>query len=272
VLAQIHASKAARLATEMAVEPYDDLVRRASARRAERRPFRQRLQQSEDVAVIAEIKAGSPSAGVIAAQLDPAALARVYETAGADALSVLTESEYFFGDLSHLTDVRRATRLPLLRKDFLWTRYQIAQSAAYGADCVLLILTMLSDASLLECLDEATRYNLDVLVEIRDELELARAISVDATLVGVNNRDLHTFAVDLSAGQRLLTRIPQGVFAVAESGIRRGVDATGLSAAGALGLLVGEALVRSADPSSLIAELRHACCGAHRRLDDTPFA
>lgn len=267
MLADIYGRKAASLALDVAREPYDELARQASARRSERRPFLPRLRDAANVAVIAEIKRASPSAGVIAAQFDPVAIASGYEAADADAASVLTEGEYFFGDLSHLEAVRRAIALPLLRKDFLWTRYQIAQSAAYGADCVLLIVAMLSDTALHECLDEAARYDLDALVEVHDESELSRAAGAGATLIGVNNRDLRTLTVDLSTGERLLPQIPRGVFAVAESGIRSSDDASRLTAAGALGLLAGEALMRCGDPSSFIAELRHACGGPHGRLD-----
>ena len=242
----------------MAREPYCELEQRALARRGERRPFLAHMRGCV-VGLIAEIKRASPSAGIIAPEFDPVATAGAYEAAGADAVSVLTESEHFLGDLSHLDAVRRATRLPLLRKDFLWTRYQIAQSAAYGADCVLLIVAGMSETALRECLDEARRYALDVLVEIHDESDLDRAVAAAATFVGVNNRDLRTFAVDLSIGERLLPRIPRDIFAISESGIRRGRDVVALRAAGASGFLVGEAMMRSEDSSALIADLRDAC-------------
>ncbi len=211
------------------------------------------------VGIIAEIKRASPSAGIIATQFDPISIARAYERAGADAVSVVTESEYFLGDLAHLDAVRSATRLPLLRKDFLWTRYHVAQSAAYGADCVLLIVAGMSEAALRECLDEARRYALDALVETHHESEIERAIAAGSTFVGVNNRDLRTFAVDLSVGERLLPKVPQSIVSVSESGIRCRRDAARLRAAGAGGLLVGEAMMRSENSGAFIADLREAC-------------
>jgi indole-3-glycerol phosphate synthase len=258
VLSRIYAAKAATLAQEMAREPYCELERRASARRGERRPFLRHLRGCE-VGLIAEVKRASPSAGVIASEFDPITIARAYEAAGANAVSVLTESEHFLGDLSHLDVVRRATRLPILRKDFLWTRYHIAQAAAYGADCVLLIVAGMSESALRECLDEARRYALDALVEIHHASEIDRAVAAGATFVGVNNRDLQTFAVDLRVGERLLPKIPRDIFAISESGIRRGGDAAALRAAGARGFLIGEAMMRSENASAFIADLRQAC-------------
>jgi indole-3-glycerol phosphate synthase len=259
VLSQIYAAKASVLAQECAREPYADVEGRALQRRRERRSFLASLASSDGVAVIAEIKRASPSAGVIAGDFDVVAIAHSYAAAGTNAVSVLTETEYFLGDLAYLDVVRRATQLPVLRKDFLWTRYQIAQSAAYGADCVLLILAGLSDEALQECLEEAARYDLDALIEVHDEVELARAISVGATLIGVNNRDLRSLAVNLSVGDRLLPKIPRGILAVAESGIRSHADATRLCAAGARGFLIGEAMMRTADPAAFLAGLRNAC-------------
>jgi indole-3-glycerol phosphate synthase len=243
---------------EIAREPYREVERRASARRGGRRPFLQQMRDSR-VGLIAEVKRASPSAGVIVTEFDPISTARAYEAAGADAVSVVTESEHFLGDLSYLDAVRSATRLPLLRKDFLWTRYQVAQSAAYGADCVLLIVAGMSEAALRECLDEARRYALDALVETHHESEIDRAVAAGATFVGVNNRDLRTFAVDLSVGERLLPKVPQGIVSVSESGICCSRDAARLRAAGADGLLVGEAMMRSEDASAFIADLREAC-------------
>ena len=256
VLGGILADKAIRLQDEQARESLEHLRERALERMDRRRPFVFRLQQAAKPAVIAEIKRASPSAGVIASTFDPQAIARDYETAGADAISVLTEQDHFYGDLSHLDLVRAVTTLPLLRKDFVWTPYQVAQSAAYGADCVLLIAAALGDDALNACLSEARAYNLDALVEVHNASELRRAAAAGADLIGVNNRDLRTLQVDLSIGEMLLPDVPAGVFAVAESGVRTAADAERLRKAGADAFLVGEALMRCADPVNLLRSLR----------------
>jgi indole-3-glycerol phosphate synthase len=268
VLSRIYDAKAAVLARERERESYDDVERRALERLRERRPFTTGLANSDGIAIIAEIKRASPSAGDIVKDLDVAGTARSYASAGANAISVLTEADYFRGDLAYLDTVRRATQLPILRKDFLWTRYQIAQSAAYGADCVLLILAGLSDDALFECLDEARRFDLDVLIEIHDEVELERAAGSGATLIGVNSRDLRTLRVDLSVAERLLPKISDGAVAIAESGIRGAADAARLRAAGARGFLIGEAMMRAGDPKAFIAGLRNARSSGYHTFDN----
>jgi indole-3-glycerol phosphate synthase len=258
VLSQIYAAKASVLARERACEPYDDVEGRALQRRGERRPFLASLMRSEGIAVIAEIKRASPSAGVIANDFDIVATAVSYAGAGANAVSVLTEGDYFLGNLAYLDMVRHTTLLPILRKDFLWTRYQIAQSAAYGADCVLLILAGLSDDALRECLQETRRYDLDALIEVHDESELERAVTAGAKLIGINNRDLRTLEVDLRVAERLLPKVPTGIVAVSESGIRSAKDAARLRAAGARGFLIGEAMMRAEDRKAFLTELRES--------------
>ncbi len=258
VLERIYASKAAAQDLEMMREPYEALRSRALKRTNGRRPFLQALCRKPNLAVVAEVKRASPSAGLIAKAFDPRRIARDYEAAGAAAISVLTEEEHFLGSLSYLDLVRSVTSLPLLRKDFLWTRYQVAQSAARGADCILLILAGIDDGALHDCLDEARRYALDVLVEVHDEADLARAKAVGADLIGINNRDLRTFAIDLGVSERLLPSVPSGVFAMSESGIRCGLDAARVRRAGARGLLIGESLMRAADPGVFIAGLTSA--------------
>ncbi|HVA33254.1 MAG TPA: hypothetical protein VNG31_03840, partial [Candidatus Baltobacteraceae bacterium] len=153
MLQKIYAVKAASLSEEEAREPYDELRERALARMAQRRPFLAALRAAAGSAIVTEIKRASPSAGLIARNFDPPAIARVYESAGADAISVLTERDHFLGELAYLDVVRTATTRPILRKDFLWTRYHVAQSAAYGADCVLLIVGAMDDATLAACLE-----------------------------------------------------------------------------------------------------------------------
>jgi indole-3-glycerol phosphate synthase len=255
-LQKIYAAKAALLEEEQAREPYDAVRARALARREERRGFLAALERAPGGAIVAEIKRASPSSGLIARSFDPVAIARAYDAAGADAISVLTERDHFLGELSYLDDVRAVTSRPLLRKDFMWTRYQVAQSAAYGADCVLLIVGGMDDAALRESMEEAATYSLDVLAEAHDERELRRAIAAGARLVGINNRNLRTLETDLAVSEHLLPKVPAGVFAISESGMRDGSDVARLRASGARGFLVGEALMQSEDPKSLIAALR----------------
>ncbi|GEJ59375.1 indole-3-glycerol phosphate synthase TrpC [Anaeromyxobacter diazotrophicus] len=207
------------------------------------------------VRVIAEVKRASPSAGAIAAGLDAVEQARRYAAAGAAAISVLTDGPGFGGSLDDLAAVRAAVPIPLLRKDFVLDRYQLLEARLAGGDAVLLIVAALPDEALRRLLEDAAALGLAALVEVHEERELERALAAGARLVGVNNRDLRTFAVDLAQSERLLPRLPPGVKGVAESGVRTAADARRLRAAGAVNLLVGEALVRAADPGALLREL-----------------
>jgi indole-3-glycerol phosphate synthase len=258
MLQKIYNAKAALLEIEQAREPYENVRARALARVGERRGFMVALQRAPGGAIVAEIKRASPSAGLIARSFDPVAIARGYDEAGSDAISVLTERDHFLGELSYLDEVRAATSRPLLRKDFIWTRYHVAQSAAYGADCVLLIVAGMDDGALRECLGEAREYSLDVLVEVHDSRDLERALAADARLLGINNRNLRTLETDLAVSEHLLPKVPPEVFAISESGMRDASDVARLRAAGARGFLIGEALMHSANPKALIATLRDA--------------
>jgi indole-3-glycerol phosphate synthase len=256
ILETIYAAKAIELARDEQREPYEIVRRRALERAAERRPFLDALRRRDGHALIAEIKRASPSAGLIAERFDPAEIARGYDAAGVDAISVLTEREHFLGDLAYLDLVRAATSRPLLRKDFLCAPYQVAQSAAYGADAILLIVAGLDDASLRACMDEARVYALDVLVEVHDAGELDRAIALGAELIGINNRNLRTLVTDLAVSVDLLPRIPHAIFAISESGMRDRRDLDRLRAAGARGFLIGESLMRTGDPGAAVTQLR----------------
>lgn len=262
ILQKIYAAKAAALEHERATEPYEQLRARALQRRGERRSFLGALERAGGGAIIAEIKRASPSAGLIARSFDPVEIARSYEAAGADAISVLTERDHFLGDLEYLDVVRHATALPILRKDFLWTAYQMAQSAAHGADCALLIAGGLEDAALRECLDEARAYDLDVLLEVHDEADLRRAATMGVRLVGINNRNLRTLETDLAVSEHLLPKVPPGAFAISESGMHDAADVARLCAAGARGFLVGEALMQCDDRGALLGSLRGAAARA----------
>jgi len=255
-LQKIYAAKAAALAQEQERESYEHLRERANARRKERRGFLAALESARGGAIIAEIKRASPSSGLIARSFDPATIGGAYEAAGSDAISVITERDHFLGDLSYLDDVRSVTTRALLRKDFIWTRYQVAQSAAYGADCILLIVAGMDDLALRESIAEAELYALDVLVEVHDEHDLRRALAAGARLVGINNRNLRTLETDLAVSEHLLPKVPAGVFSISESGMRDAADVARLWAAGARGFLIGEALMRSETPRATIAALR----------------
>jgi indole-3-glycerol phosphate synthase len=205
--------------------------------------------------VIAEVKRASPSAGAISAGLDAVAQALRYQQAGAAAISVLTDGPGFGGTLADLVAVRAAVAVPVLRKDFTVGTWQLAEARAAGADAALLIAAALPGDQLRRLHDRCAELGLHALVEVHDEAEVERALLAGARLVGVNNRNLHTFAVDLATSERLIPALPAGVKGVAESGVRSGADARRLRAAGAVNLLVGEALVRATDPGALLREL-----------------
>lgn len=205
--------------------------------------------------VIAEVKRASPSAGAIDAGLDAPAQARRYAAAGAAAISVLTDGPGFGGSLEDLAAVRAAVDVPLLRKDFVVDRYQLLEARAHGADAALLIVAALDAATLARLLAEAGALGLAALVEVHDAAEVEVALAAGARIVGVNNRNLATMQVDLATSERLLPGLPEGVRGVAESGVRTAEDARRLRRAGAANLLVGEALVRAADPGALLREM-----------------
>lgn len=204
----------------------------------------QALRQPGEMAIIAECKAKSPSQGRLVSHYDAAAQAAAYEAAGAKAVSVLTEPHFFDGSLAHLAAVRARVRLPLLRKDFLMSGAQVAEARCYGADAVLAICRILSDEQIQELLGAAAALGMTVLVEVHNARELARAVSLGAELVGVNNRDLDTFDTTLDRALALAPLIPAGVVAVAESGIRTRADLDRLAACGYQAALIGQTLMQ----------------------------
>jgi len=221
-----------------------ELERQARDRR-DFRSFRAALQRSDGkFAVIAEIKKASPSAGVIAWSFNPVAIANNYERAGADAISVLTDEQFFQGAVSHLADVRGAVSLPILRKDFILDEIQLAESAAAGADAILLIAAALEQKQLVDLMQAARRYRLDALVEVHTDEELARALGAGANIIGINNRDLATFNVDLGVTERLSEDVPNEVVLVSESGIKSADDVARIKPCDIDAILVGEALMR----------------------------
>ena len=223
----------------------------------EPRAFRTALANPGHVALIAECKRRSPGAGDIRPDLDPGVLTRGYERAGARALSVLTDSTYFGGDLDDIRAVRASTSLPILRKDFTLHPLQLLEARVGGADAVLLIVRILSDVDLSALHAEARSLGLDVLVEVHDEVELERAVALGADLVGINNRDLSTFTTDLDTTLRLLDGVPDDVVLVSESGVRTPNDVARLGGAGVDAVLVGETLLRGEDPEVTARGLSH---------------
>ena len=208
------------------------------------------------VRVLAEIKRASPSAGPIRPGADPAAIAAEYAEAGAAAISVLTDREFFAGELAFLARCRERVAIPLLRKDFIIDPYQVAEARAAGADGVLLIVAALSAAQLAELLTVAAVYELDALVEVHTVGEAEVALAAGATLLGVNHRDLKTFQIDMSLTSVVAPLVPPGVVLVAESGIRTAADVLLLGSVGAHAVLVGEQLMRAASPGQALRELR----------------
>jgi len=206
-------------------------------------------------AVIAEIKKASPSKGLLASDFDPAAIARWYEEGGAAALSVLTDERHFLGSLADLESARAVVRLPVLRKDFTIDAYHVQQAAAHGADAILLIAAILTERQMRDFRELAERYRMTALVEVHDEEELKPAVASGARVIGVNNRNLHTFEVHLETALQLAEKIPAGVVRVAESGIHSSADVAGLRAAGYQAFLVGEHLMKSGDPAGALRAL-----------------
>lgn len=251
----LQAHRAASAADE---RPLDRLVEDAS-RMPPTRGFASALgrpQQGGGLAVIAEVKRRSPSKGPLQPDLDPAALARAYAAGGAACLSVLTDEEFFGGSPEDLRTARSAAALPVLRKDFTVSAHDVCDARLMGADAVLLIVAALERAELASLHGLAVDVGLDVLVEVHDEAELETALSVGASLVGVNQRDLVTFRVDHERARRVGAAMPAGVLRVAESGIRGPEDAEALAAAGFDAVLVGESLVVSEDPEAAVRALR----------------
>ncbi len=198
-------------------------------------------------AIIAEVKKGSPSKGIIRADFDPVAISQSYERGGASCLSVLTDESYFYGSLDYLRQIRSAVKLPLLRKDFIIDPYQVFQARVAGADAILLIAAALDDQQLLELAQLATELQLDTLLEVHDSAELERALVLPVDLIGINNRNLQTFATDLGVTERLAQKIPEKQLAVAESGIHNRADIERLQQSGAGAFLIGESLMRESD-------------------------
>lgn len=249
ILAKIAAYKRDDVAGRKAARSQTDVDAAATAASAPR-GFKAALQAAHGpgkLSLIAEVKKASPSKGLIREDFDPPILAQAYETGGAACLSVLTDGPSFQGADDYLVAARAATALPCIRKDFLVDPWQVAESRALGADAILVILAMIDDVLAAELMAEARRLGMDALVEVHDEAEMARAGAMGADLVGINNRDLKSFVVDLAVTERLSTQAPRDALLVTESGIFTHQDVVRMEATGAKAMLVGESLMRHAD-------------------------
>jgi indole-3-glycerol phosphate synthase len=242
-----------------ATEPLAALKERAAGVASRAGRFHAALARAGGVNVIAECKRRSPSRGVLRAEYDPVAIATAYAAAGAAAISILTEPTFFDGALDHVNAVRAAVDVPLLRKDFVVSEYQLLEAKAAGADAVLLIVAALRPVELKVLHDHARRYGLDVLVEVHDLKELAIAIDAGARILGVNNRNLRTLEVDVRASDELIARMPAEVIAVSESGLRTSEDLLRLRDLGYRAFLIGERFMTAADPGADLTELLAGC-------------
>jgi len=233
----------------------EEPLRQRLGRQSPPRPFRSALLESPGVALIAEVKRASPSAGVIRRLFRPAEIARACQRGGARCISVLTDRPFFQGSLEDLVEVRSAVRLPVLRKDFILDPIQVLEARAWGADCVLLIVAALEADQLDLLMREARALGMDALVEVHEEAELELALQAGADMVGINNRNLHTFEVNTETTRRLAPRLPEGVLVVAESGITSRADVESLKLCGVKAVLVGESLMRADDIAAASSEL-----------------
>src|SRR5262245_34449290 len=254
ILTRIIEAKQKRLqATKMRVP--EPIVKRMAETAKPAPSFRAALEMPQRVRIIAEVKKASPSKGVLKPDLDPAKQAAEYAEAGACAVSVVTEEDFFHGDLDWVAKAGEASGLPVLRKDFTYEPFQVYETRAGGASAILLIAAMLQPAELRDLIAVSVKVKLDALVEVHDEAELGEALEAGASIIGVNNRDLKTFNVDLQTSIRLAKRIPDDRFLVVESGIHSKADVDLLLAAGADAFLIGEYFLTSADPVAAIRGL-----------------
>ena len=233
----------------------EELIKKSADFISQTRGFKQAISKADQINLIAEIKKASPSKGVLREIFKPVEIAKVYETSGACALSVLTDKKFFQGDIAYLKTVREAVNLPLLRKDFIIDSYQIYESLCAGADAVLLIAQLLSEKQLKQSIQLCAQLNLDALCEVHDEENLDKVLSIDCEIIGINNRNLETFAEDLEVSARLVKKIPKGKIVISESAIKSSEDVKYLRGLGVNAVLIGESFMRSKDIEAKVKEI-----------------
>lgn len=234
--------------------PIEDLKARIAHHIAER-SLKDAIEKSEKIALIAELKRKSPSRGMLRERFDPVSLGQSLEAAGASALSVLTDEYYFEGNLEFMRDVKQFTEVPVIRKDFIIDPYQVYEAVFHGADAVLLIVRILPDENLINCLQVADDLGIDALVEVHSAHDMQSALSCGAKIIGINHRDLSTLEINTSLTEQLVPQIPSGKIIVAESGIRDAKDVARMKALGVHALLIGEALMTAPDPALKVKQL-----------------
>ncbi len=235
-------------------QPLESLKEHLTHYMAER-SFRRAIIVPNKLSLIAELKKKSPSQGMLRERFEPVSLAQQLESAGAAALSVLTDESYFGGHLDYLQDAKTFTQIPVLRKDFIVDPYQVYEAAQYGADAILLIVRVLTDEQLVECMQVADKLGIEPLVEVHAESELRLALSCGAHVIGINHRDLKTFKIDATLTEKLIPRIPAGKIIVAESGLKTAEDIKRMKGLGVHAVLIGEALMTAPDPAAKVKEL-----------------
>jgi indole-3-glycerol phosphate synthase len=252
---KIVAARLARLAEERRATS-EDVLERAASERKPPMDFASAFSGS-GIHVIAEVKKASPSKGILRSDFDPAALGCAYQDGGAAAISVLTEQDHFMGSLSALRQIRETASVPILRKDFIVDSFQVLESRAAGADSFLLIAGLMDKTQLTRLIEHGRKWGMEPLIEVHTLPELERALGSDAQIIGINNRDLETFRVDLDVTLRLISYVPPDRIVISESGIRTREEILRLRESGVAGFLIGESIVTSADPAARIRELVH---------------
>jgi indole-3-glycerol phosphate synthase len=254
ILKQIIAKKKEKIILAKQQLAQDELVAKLAGLPATR-PFKEAISKARQISLIAEIKQASPSAGVIRQNFNLEEIARHYQEAGVQAISVLTEEDFFNGNLAYLNQVKSLVSVPVLRKDFILEAYQVYESRYFGADAILLIADLLTKDKLVELMQIADTLDLDYLVEVHDEKELKKVLGLKVPLIGINNRSLRTLEVDFKTTERLFTLIPKGKIVVVESGIKNSQDVLFLKILGASALLIGTAFMEAADIKSKVEEV-----------------